>query len=180
MEVQNAKIIEEAKKCVGTGNRAKALTLLKVKKLKEKQIEDINGQLLTVFNMIDRIEWESINVKAMEALKDGTRLIVAVSYACLSQASYCPLRIHWHHLAGTAALNSLHEQMSAEDIEDLLLESQESIEVRAHTATLLRSCNCTQSPAHAHAHALPRCLSDGEQNLRPNCRQLHRRGGRGR
>lgn len=72
-----------------------------MKKMKEKQIEDVNGQLLTIFNMIDKIEWESINVKAMTALKDGT-----------------------------AALNALHSEMSPEDVELLMQESEEAREVR--------------------------------------------------
>jgi hypothetical protein len=42
-----------------------------MKKMKENQIEEVNGQLLTIFNMIDKIEWETINIKAMNALREG-------------------------------------------------------------------------------------------------------------
>ena len=41
----------------------RALLLLKFKKHKENEAESIDNQLLSVFKMIEDIEWESTNIK---------------------------------------------------------------------------------------------------------------------
>ena len=75
--------------------------MLKLKKYKEKELDNIDGQLLSVFKMIEDIEWETANLEVMKALK-----------------------------VGTEALNKIHEEMSVEDVEALLEETNEAIEVR--------------------------------------------------
>lgn len=115
--------------------------------MKENQIEEVNGQLLTIFNMIDKIEWETINIKAMNALKDGmwsnrADIVIVILAQVHRVYVYMCTRIYLLYCniwlccvfncipAGTAALNALHSEMSREDVELLLEESEEAREVR--------------------------------------------------
>lgn len=82
IENENKKIDIQVRELVKTQNKSRALLLLKMKKMKEKQIEDVSNQLLTIFNMIDKIEWETINIKAMNALKDGKLILCAWCGRC--------------------------------------------------------------------------------------------------
>lgn len=69
---------------------------------------NIDGQLISVMEMIDTIEWEAANMEVMRALQ-----------------------------AGNAALNKLHEEMSVEDVENLLAETNEAIETENQINLLL-------------------------------------------
>jgi charged multivesicular body protein 6 len=81
--------------------KERALLLLKLRKYKEKELDNVDNQLLSVFKMIEDIEWEAANMEVLKALK-----------------------------VGTEALNKFHEEMSVEDVEALLDETNEAIEVR--------------------------------------------------
>ena len=61
---------------------------------------NIDGKLVSVHEMIQSVEWEYNNMEVMKALRSGTD-----------------------------ALNKIHEQMSLEDVESLLDETNEAIEV---------------------------------------------------
>jgi hypothetical protein len=81
--------------------RDRALLLLKLKRSREKEASIADGQLLTVQEMIDNVEWEHMNNEVLKALKTGTN-----------------------------TLNKLHEEMgSLEDIENLLDQTNEAIEM---------------------------------------------------
>ncbi|RYH19431.1 hypothetical protein EON65_26120 [archaeon] len=43
--------------------RDRALLLLKLKRMKEKEVDKADGELLTILETIDRVEWESINLE---------------------------------------------------------------------------------------------------------------------
>jgi uncharacterized NAD-dependent epimerase/dehydratase family protein len=98
--VESEKLTDQAKQHIRDKRRDRALLLLKLKKMKENEVDNIDKQLITVMEMIDNIEWESINIQALKALKDGNN-----------------------------ALNKLHSEMSYEDVVNLLDETNEAIEV---------------------------------------------------
>ncbi len=81
--------------------KERALLVLKLKRFKEKEVTNLDGQLISILEMIDNVEWEYANLQVFKALKSGT-----------------------------AALNKMHEEMSYEDVAALLEETNEAIEVR--------------------------------------------------
>jgi charged multivesicular body protein 6 len=72
-----------------------------MKRMKEKEVENIDHQLISVMDMVNNIEWEATNLQVMKALKEGN-----------------------------SALNKLHNEMSYEDVVNLLDETNEAIEVK--------------------------------------------------
>jgi charged multivesicular body protein 6 len=93
-------LTEKAKQLIREQKKDRALLVIKLRKHKEKEAENIDAQLLSILEMIDNIEWEAANLEVMKALQ-----------------------------AGNKALNKLHEEMSVEDVENLLAETNEAIEV---------------------------------------------------
>lgn len=101
LESDSEKLQSQARELVQMRQKQRALLLLKLRKYKEKELDNVDNQLLNVFKMIEDIEWESANMEVLKALK-----------------------------VGTEALNKFHEEMSVEDVEALLEETNEAIEVR--------------------------------------------------
>lgn len=104
----------QAKDLVKLNKKNRALLLLKLMKLKEAKVDEIDKQLLTVVEMIEKIEWESQNVDILNALA-----------------------------AGTKALNALHKEFTVERVEELLEDSREAVEVilfRYYTILAILSC----------------------------------------
>lgn len=100
METDATKLQNKAKDFIRNKDKSRALMALKVKMSREKQLQSIDGQLMSVLDMIDRVEWAAENVQIMNALKTGT-----------------------------AALNKLHQEMSIDDVCDILDEANEAVEM---------------------------------------------------
>lgn len=100
MEKESLALHEQAKELVQKQLKTRALLVLKLKKHKEKAVESVEAQLFSVLQMAEDLEWESTNMEVLRALKSGT-----------------------------AQLNALHEEMSADDVAALLEETNEAIEV---------------------------------------------------
>ncbi len=100
MDSESEQLHEQALQLLRSNNKNRALLVLKLKKHKQQAVEKIDGELLTVQQMIQDVEWESMNVEIFKALK-----------------------------AGTAALNKIHEEMTVESVAALLDETNEAIEV---------------------------------------------------
>ena len=101
MELDSIKLNDQAKQLLKMNQRDRALLVLKFKKFKEKEVVNIDGKLVSVHEMIQTVEWEYSNMEVMKALR-----------------------------AGTDALNKIHSQMSLEDVETLLEETNEAIQAR--------------------------------------------------
>ena len=108
IETESEQLTNKAKILIKEQKKERALLVLKLKKHKEKEVVNIDGQLISVMEMIDTIEWEAANMEVMRALQ-----------------------------AGNAALNKLHEEMSVEDVENLLAETNEAIETENEINLLL-------------------------------------------
>lgn len=72
--------------------------VLKLRRFKDAEADKVDAELMTVLEMIENVEWEHANMEVLKALK-----------------------------AGTASLNKLHEEMSLDDVADLLDETNEAI-----------------------------------------------------
>ncbi len=101
MDIDSAKLTDQAKELIKLNQKNRALLLLKLKRFKEKELTNVDNQLMTVLEMIDNVEWQYSNMEVLKALKSGT-----------------------------SALNAIHQEMSVEDVEKLLDETNEAIEVR--------------------------------------------------
>lgn len=101
MEVESVKLTEQAKVLVIEKKKDRALLVLKFRKCKENQLQQLDNQLLSIMEMIENVEWEHANMEVMKALQSGN-----------------------------ASLKKLHEEMTIDDIAQLLEETQEGIEVR--------------------------------------------------
>lgn len=106
--MESEQLTNKTKILIREQKKERALLVLKLKKHKEKEVNNIDGQLISILEMIDNIEWESANMEVMKALQ-----------------------------AGNAALNKLHDEMSVEDVENLLNETNEAIETENQINLLL-------------------------------------------
>lgn len=98
--MDSAKLQEQAKSLIQQKQKDRALLVLKLKRFKEKELSTIDGQLISVLEMIENVEWAAANLEVMKALK-----------------------------VGNTALNKIHEEMSVDDVANLLEETNEAIEV---------------------------------------------------
>ena len=78
----------------------RALLVLKLKRFKVKEADNVDAKLISILDMIENLEWEYANMEVLRALKSGN-----------------------------AALNKLHSEMSADDVAELLEETNSAIEV---------------------------------------------------
>jgi charged multivesicular body protein 6 len=102
------KLQAQAIELIKLKQRDRALLVLKLKRFKEKETNNADGQLISVLEMIDTVEWEHSNMEVLKALKSGTNM-----------------------------LNKMHEEMSLDDIENLLDETNEAIEVENQINSLI-------------------------------------------
>ncbi len=63
LEVDSEKLTNQAKELIKQNQKNRALLVLKLKRHKEKDSDNLDNQLLSVFRMIEDIEWESTNIK---------------------------------------------------------------------------------------------------------------------
>ena len=100
LETESSKLTDQAKLLISQKKKDRALLVLKIRKYKDNQLQQLDNQLLSVTEMIETVEWEHVNMEVLNALK-----------------------------AGNQTLNQLHSEMTIEDVAQLLEETQEGIEV---------------------------------------------------
>lgn len=93
-------LLEQAKQLIRQEQKNRALLVLKLRRFKDAEADKVDAELMTVLEMIENVEWEHANMEVLRALK-----------------------------AGTASLNKLHEEMSLDDVADLLDETNAAIAV---------------------------------------------------
>jgi len=93
-----ARETEIARQLLKEGKKKQALLALKKKKYQEVLLTKSDNQLSTLQEMIDSVEFAQIEQKVFESLKDGNQV-----------------------------LKEIHSQMSIDEIENLMLDTQEAI-----------------------------------------------------
>jgi DNA-binding transcriptional MerR regulator len=101
LEKDSITLQEDAKKLIHLQQKARALLVLKLKRFKENEVTKVEGELMSVLEMIETVEWEHTNMEVLKALK-----------------------------AGNNTLKKLHDEMSLDDVAELLEETNDAIEVR--------------------------------------------------
>eukprot|EP00568_Trieres_chinensis_P004071 CAMPEP_0183294394 /NCGR_PEP_ID=MMETSP0160_2-20130417/2757_1 /TAXON_ID=2839 ORGANISM="Odontella Sinensis, Strain Grunow 1884" /NCGR_SAMPLE_ID=MMETSP0160_2 /ASSEMBLY_ACC=CAM_ASM_000250 /LENGTH=225 /DNA_ID=CAMNT_0025455715 /DNA_START=70 /DNA_END=747 /DNA_ORIENTATION=+ len=108
LDADEKKILERAKKSKAAGDEKGALILLRLRKHKLKEADNVNAQLLTVLEMVDTI-----------AGKENEKEIVAAMRT------------------GKDALKALHDEMGVDEILDLMDEVQEGNEVEKQISDII-------------------------------------------
>lgn len=108
MEKDSENLTEQAKQLIQKQQKDRALLVLKLRRFKDNEVNKVEGELMSVLEMIETVEWEHANMEVLRALK-----------------------------AGTASLNKLHQEMSLDDVSELLEETNAAIEMENQINTML-------------------------------------------
>lgn len=92
---------EMARELVNAGQKKKAIMILKRKQMQEKMLDRARGQMLNVEQMLSNIQDAEMNVKVFNALKEGN-----------------------------ATLKNLQDQMTLDDINDIMDDTVEHIDIQ--------------------------------------------------
>ena len=108
INLDSEKLLAKAKDCKAQNQTNTALNLLKLRKLKTKEIDNINGQLLTIQTMISNIQSKEQEKEIIAALREGKN-----------------------------ALKKLHEENTLEDVLKLMDEVEEQNEIERQVNDIL-------------------------------------------
>lgn len=108
IEQQLEKDREMAKKCLSTGRKERAKTLLRKKKYQEKLLSNTDAQLETIEKLASDIEFAQVEAQVISGLK-----------------------------VGSEALKKVNEILSIEEVEQIMDETRESIEKQQEIDALL-------------------------------------------
>ena len=100
LESDQVRLVERAKVFLREGDKRNAVFLMKVKKKKESEVANVEGQLLRVYDLVSAIEWEAQQGAVVEAMR-----------------------------AGKDAMREMHEEMSVDAVLELMDEIQDQDEV---------------------------------------------------
>jgi hypothetical protein len=71
LEQDDARLVLRAKQAKANGNAKAALNLLKIRKIKTREVETVEGQLLNVLQMVQTIDSKQNEVQVLAAMKLG-------------------------------------------------------------------------------------------------------------
>lgn len=108
LEKDSETLQSQVKQLIHQQQKTRALLVLKLRRFKDSEADKVDAELMSVLEMIDTVEWEHTNMEVLRALK-----------------------------AGTASLNKLHEEMSLDDVAELLEETNEAIEMENNINEML-------------------------------------------
>lgn len=109
-----------AKELLNQNKKEKARTLLKKKRYQENLLAQCDGQLDSIQQMIDNLEFAQIEIKVVENLK-----------------------------LGNESLKKLNSLMSLEEVEKIMDETREAVEYQAEVDSLLSGAGLTQEDEEA-------------------------------
>eukprot|EP01104_Vermistella_antarctica_P017075 TRINITY_DN5987_c0_g1_i1.p1 TRINITY_DN5987_c0_g1~~TRINITY_DN5987_c0_g1_i1.p1 ORF type:complete len:236 (-),score=82.51 TRINITY_DN5987_c0_g1_i1:79-786(-) len=119
-----------AKDMLRKGDRSRAMLALKRKRYQEQLLKKSHVQLDNLQQMVDSVEFASMERRVFEQLKQGN-----------------------------SVLKAIHQEMSAEDVENLMLETEEAIEYQQQIDQML-SRNLTERDDEAVEDELDRMLTE--------------------
>ena len=65
LDEESTKLYDQAKALVIAEQKQRALLVLKLRKHKEKEVEKVDAQLITVLEMLQRIEWQAVSMQVL-------------------------------------------------------------------------------------------------------------------
>ena len=108
LEADSSALEDRAKALIREKKNDKAMFVLKLKKFKRKEAENVEGQLSKVLERIGTINWEEQNAAVVQALQCGTQ-----------------------------ALNKMHEELPLEQVESILEDNATALERQASITEVL-------------------------------------------
>jgi charged multivesicular body protein 6 len=117
LQTDSDKLVEQARKAKLKGRNETALGLLRLRKYKSQQADAVDGQLLTVLQMVETIDSKQNEKQVLDALASGKD-----------------------------ALKLMHEQTTVDDVLNLFDEIKEELEVEREITEILQGVP-TLSPA---------------------------------
>ena len=109
LEMDEQKLVSRAKQAKEKGQTKTALNLLRLRKYKLREVETVEGQLLNVLQMVQTIDSKQNEAQMLSAMK-----------------------------AGKDTLQHMHEQMSVDDVIDLMDQIQEQNEVEDEISNIIQ------------------------------------------
>ena len=109
LEQDEAKILARAKKAKEAGQTKTALNLLRLRKMKLREVENVEGQLLNVMQMVQTID----------SKQNETQVLAAMA-------------------KGKDTLKKMHEETTVDDVLDLMDQIQEQNEVEREISNILQ------------------------------------------
>lgn len=70
MESESSILLKKAQDLHKSGNKTKAVYYMKIKKLKESKVDELNGELLNIEKMVNTIEWTTQSMQVYERVKN--------------------------------------------------------------------------------------------------------------
>ena len=110
LEQDDSRIVARAKKAKVDGNTKAALNLLKVRKMKTREVESVEQQLLNVLQMVQTINSKQNEVQVLKAMKEGKD-----------------------------TLQKMHEETTVEDVLNLMDDIQEQNELENEINDILQN-----------------------------------------
>ena len=86
LEKDSQKLEGQVKTLIAMKQKNRALLLLKMKKVKGNELEQLDTKLLSVYSMIQSVEWASINVTVIAAIESGN---IHSSHHSLTNDRHC-------------------------------------------------------------------------------------------
>ena len=109
LELDEQKLVQRAKLAKEKGQTKTALNLLRLRKYKQREVETVEGQLLTVLQLVQTIDSKQNETKVLEAMK-----------------------------VGKDTLQHMHEQMTVDDVLELMDQIQEQNAVENEISDILQ------------------------------------------
>lgn len=122
LERDDAKIVARAKKAKADGNTKAALNLLKIRKLKTREVEYVEAQLLNVMQMVQTIDSKQNEAQVLAAMKEGKD-----------------------------TLQRMHEETTVDDVLNLMDEIQEEHELEQEMNNVMVGANISSLTAEDDA-----------------------------
>ncbi|XP_055609153.1 charged multivesicular body protein 6 [Uranotaenia lowii] len=137
IELELEKDREMAKKCLATGRKERAKTLLRKKKYQEKLLSNTDAQLETIEKLAADIEFAQVEAQIVQGLK-----------------------------AGNEALKKVNEMLSIDEVERIMDETRESIEKQQEIDALLNGVLTEEDEDEVLAE-LEQLIGTGEASAAP-------------
>lgn len=112
LETDDARLTARAKKAKADGNTKAALNLLKLRRLKTREVETIEAQLFNIMQMVQTIDSKQNEVQVLKAMKEGKD-----------------------------TLQRMHEETTVDDVLNLMDEIQEQHELEQEMNDILVGAN---------------------------------------
>lgn len=110
LQQDDAKLVQRAREAKEAGDQKKALGILRLRRYKQREVDNVEGQLLTVLQMVETIGSKQSETELLAALKSGKD-----------------------------ALSKMHQEHTIDDVLELMDQVKEENEVETEINSILQN-----------------------------------------